>query len=46
MDIREMSFENEKFDVVIDKGLLDTVLVLLIMTVRKLFHPKFRKNVI
>jgi hypothetical protein len=27
MDVRELEFENESFDVVIDKGLLDSILV-------------------
>jgi hypothetical protein len=27
MDARQMKYENESFDVVLDKGLLDTILV-------------------
>jgi hypothetical protein len=27
MDVRAMKYENESFDVVLDKGLLDTILV-------------------
>jgi hypothetical protein len=27
MDVRTMKYENESFDVVLDKGLLDTILV-------------------
>ena len=32
MDVRKMDFEDESFDVIIDKGLLDAILVLYIIT--------------
>ena len=40
MDVRAMEFKNEQFDFIIDKGLFDSILVLLI-----LFNIKVWRNV-
>ena len=40
MDVRNMSFEDETFDVIIDKGLLDTILVSILIKVWQFFNFK------
>ena len=44
MDAREMNFPDESFDVVIDKGLLDTILVYKLIKVQQFQYPEFRQN--
>lgn len=39
MDVRKMEFEDEMFNVVIDKGTLDSILVIIFLTVSKCANP-------